>query len=91
MRKILKTVFTIEDPTHHVPMPLDAKIVHVESQNDGFITLWFVTANESEQVDVKVFQLISDGEDIPDDAQYIGTACQRTNKLVYHIFERLLD
>lgn len=98
-RKVFKYgPLEIKDDVQLIHLPVSAKIVHVGSQSNGYISIWAIVDEDSTEVtSVKQFQIFGTGHPIPEDAQYVGTSIQGTpvtlqnGSLVWHVFERLAD
>ena len=85
----MKTVYKYPVPVAdavRLNMPVGAKILTVQSQNDT-PTLWALVDPDA-PLESRVFRVIGTGHPVEDgDLTYIGTAQQFGGSLVWHIFE----
>ena len=76
------------DDEFTVKLPVDAKIVHLDSQLSG-LYMWAIITDETTYIKDRSFYLRGTGHYIPEDAEYVGTIMD--NPMVWHIFEKKSD
>lgn len=96
-RRILHYTLEVVEGPQTLVWP-KGNIIHVNSKRFGFVTLWVEVQDDLVEVS-RTFQLFATGQDIPEDAQYIGTSVQYpvvenmnqlNEPLVWHVYERLV-
>lgn len=74
---------------NEIRMPLDAEVVHVATQGEGAgetATLW-AKVDVNKPKETRRFYAAHTGEEVPDDAEYLGTAVLYDGGYVLHLFE----
>lgn len=66
------------------------KIVHVECKTEDTVDFWAEIDNKQVSYTARKFEVYPTGVEIPDDAQYIGTAVSPSRIYVWHLMERLV-
>lgn len=94
MKVIKKYIITVDPGIQKVEFPIQSKIVFIESEKNGYITLFVEGSPEHSINDERAFQVYSNGEYIPDDAQHMYTSIQypsdpSVTRQVFHLYERL--
>ena len=82
-RQIYEYILGIFDD-NEFDMPAGAEISHIDNQN-GRICLW-AQVDTNQPTHLRSFFMAGTGQDIPQDAKYIGTA--QLPPRVWHVFER---
>ena len=77
----------LNTPTTHAFI---GKIVHVACKTEDVVDFWVETDPEHNVSSTKrVFEIYPTGVEIPNDAQYIGTALSPSRSYVWNLYERL--
>ena len=78
----------LADPHVTVTLPFNARIIHVNMQGFGAMAFWFSFPNVPSGIgDRRRFRVFGTGQEIPEQWEYVGTALDRKNGLVWHLHE----
>lgn len=87
MRKIYRySVPILNFATHSIFI---GKIVHVACKTEDAVDFWVEVDEGLQTNETRIFEVYPTGVEIPDDAQYIGTAISPVNSYVWHLYQRL--
>lgn len=94
-KRVLRFPVPVSNDPQQVHIPDDAEILHVDTKTFGFVDVWVETNGATETV-VRTFQVFSTGDNIPEDAMYVGTTLNRVETFgqlmataVWHLYERV--
>lgn len=87
MKTIWKYKIPINDDIHEIRIPLNAKILKVDHQdNPQIIVMWAEVTDNAPRI-IKHYRVFGTGHEIPNDSLWMGT-CQ-IGKFVWHLYELL--
>lgn len=88
----MRTVYHFVVPILNIPTTHSfiGKIVHVGCKAEHHVDFWVEIDTEQVATSPRKFEVFPTGVEIPDDAQYIGTAISPVNNYVWHLYERLI-
>lgn len=69
-----------------VRMPLGAKVLTVQTQND-LPHIWVEVDNEQSRYEMRRFEQVATGGFVPTRATYIGTFQLERSQLVFHLYD----
>lgn len=78
---------------YHIPVadgiwqePMQGRIIHVDYQMTGMVTVWAEHADGEPKV-ARRFAVYGTGHSIPKEASYVGTMVDKFTSLVWHLYE----
>lgn len=80
--RVLKWSIPVDDKPHDAP----ALVVHVACQSSyDSVEVWALERH-IKYAGIGKFQVFATGQEVPDDAEYVGTALAAQGSLVWHLF-----
>jgi len=87
MKTIHKYPLQFEESVCKLKMPINAKVLTVQFQDDK-LCLWARVNDDEQQVEEREFRAYGTGEEVNEyDLEYIKTVQEHNGALVWHIFE----
>lgn len=95
LKKVLRYSVAVRDGVQQVYMPVNSKIVYVDSKTLGFIDIWAECDSEEAATKVHNYEVYGTGHNIAENAEHVGTVMNRSTDhdglmatAVWHLYER---
>jgi hypothetical protein len=86
MKVIWKYEVPVSDESVEITMPINARVVHVDSQKERIVSFW-ILADPEIDLELSTFKVFGTGHGIDDKYWgYVGTAFDK--QFVWHLFEK---
>lgn len=86
-RRVFRYEVPVDDQPHEFKLLSNAEILHVAAVAVDLVEFWIEDYGDAVRLTARRFQVFGTGQDLPDQAKWVGT-CDRTDfSLMWHLYE----